>query len=454
MTPHGWSVRCVLYGKSGDRALEECAALLRGIDALYGDGFAFSISPINNEHTVLSLSQAWGIAAANAAHMVQSPFIRMLCSFADAVDEIVAVGTQEIARVLRAVVERQLTGSHAILGRAAVGTTHVTQNADDGPIKIFVSGDRSQVGKSTCCLGLVGSLLGLGFDAKDIAYIKPATQCEQPQLIAKFCRHMDIECCDIGPIVFYSGFTREYLMGTTESSDELLAKAKAKVDEVGRGKKIVVVDGVGYPAVGSICGVSNANVALAVEAPVVLVGKKGVGDAVDSFNLNACFFESQGVKVLGAIFNRLPVDGFYSLKKCRESVTQYFHQYQPSKRIYGFIPELVEQGQGGSDAMIVDDVCCDDQGVPSIHISSEELRRANQVISLFSRSVDVGQLIADVTKYHASPDLPLPTYTPTLTPLNKRPLASAPTSSSSDGSAKKSRQEIQAEAKASGAAGG
>ena len=36
------------------------------------------------------------------------------------------------------------------------------------------------------------------------------------------------------------------------------------------------------------------------DAPVLLVGKKGVGDAVDSFNLNATFFEARGAAVRGA----------------------------------------------------------------------------------------------------------------------------------------------------------
>ena len=47
------------------------------------------------------------------------------------------------------------------------------------------------------------------------------------------------------------------------------------------------VSGVGYPAVGSICGISNADAAKALHASVLLVGKSGVGDAVDSFNLNS-----------------------------------------------------------------------------------------------------------------------------------------------------------------------
>lgn len=88
-----------------------------------------------------------------------------------------------------------------------------------------------------------------------------------------------------------------------------------------------MVDGVGYPAVGSICGVSNGDVAAHLDAPVLLVGKSGVGDAVDSYNLNACFFETRGVRVLGGVFNRIPTTGYYSLDRCREVglVLVWFH---------------------------------------------------------------------------------------------------------------------------------
>jgi hypothetical protein len=78
----------------------------------------------------------------------------------------------------------------------------------------------------------------------------------------------------------------------------LVQRAVEAVRRVGVGKRLVLVDGVGYPAVGSVCGISNADVALALGAPVLLVGKSGVGDAIDSFNLNAAFFEARGVRVL------------------------------------------------------------------------------------------------------------------------------------------------------------
>lgn len=60
------------------------------------------------------------------------------------------------------------------------------------------------------------------------------------------------------------------------------------------GKRVVIVDGVGYPSVGSICNLSNAHIAQALGSPVLLIGKSGVGDAVDSFNINAKYFESYG----------------------------------------------------------------------------------------------------------------------------------------------------------------
>ncbi|CAM9927277.1 unnamed protein product [Ectocarpus sp. 4 AP-2014] len=212
-----------------------------------------------------------------------------------------------------------------------------------GPaVLVFVAGDRSQVGKSSTCLGLLGALLRReDLCSSDLAYIKPATQCEKPQLVTDWCEANDVACRGIGPVVFYKGFTREFLKGGAGTSEELLQEIRDAVQEISSRKKVVVVvDGVGYPAVGSICGVSNGDVAAALKAPVLLVGKSGVGDAVDSYNLNACFFEARGVRVLGGVFNRISTAGYYSLERCREAVTSYFSQANPNALPYGFVPEI------------------------------------------------------------------------------------------------------------------
>lgn len=57
--------------------------------------------------------------------------------------------------------------------------------------------------------------------------------------------------------MFYKGFTRAFLQGETSSSTEMLDEIVKAVEEIGGTKKFVIVDGVGYPSVGSICGICS-----------------------------------------------------------------------------------------------------------------------------------------------------------------------------------------------------
>lgn len=261
----------------------------------------------------------------------------------------------------------------------------VSNDACRGALRIFVAGDKSSVGKSSVCLGIIGNLLQSNYTADELAYIKPATQSESTQLIERYCQKNSIDCVPIGPLVYYRGFTRAFLSGETEDTATLLDKCAAAVDRLARGKKVVLIDGVGFPAVGSICGTDNASVAKACGSPidqgrrkppvVLLVGGSGVGAAVDGFNLNATYFEMAGVPVIGAIFNKLALDGFYSLESCREQVTRYFDQcddqIKRSRRPFGFVPLYPEiagvDGMNHVDAFL---------GVFGSHVSVEAILEA------------------------------------------------------------------------------
>ncbi|EQC26132.1 hypothetical protein SDRG_16023 [Saprolegnia diclina VS20] len=293
------------------------------------------------------------------------------------------------------------------------------------PLRLFVAGDKSQVGKSTTCMALLGAFLKLGYRADELAYIKPTTQCEAPQMISTFCTHHGIAAVPIGPVVFFSGFTRSFLDQPDQqaASSVLLDSIRDAVRGLSRGKRIVVVDGVGYPSVGSICGVSNADVASALRPiSVLLVGKPGVGDAVDSFNLNASYFEAAGLRVLGAVFNRLPAEGYYCLANCERSVRQYFahHAYRDQKA-YGFVPEF------------------------SPTITDDTSATYEQIVSNFTASVDVVGLLRDARNViNATPKRRLePLALPESPPLKKaRPLTIA----------FQDRSTVQTQAAASGAA--
>jgi len=309
------------------------------------------------------------------------------------------------------------------------------------PLILFVAGDRSKVGKSSCCLGLLGSLLKLGYNPADLAYIKPATQCEQPQLVTRYCDQKGITNRGIGPVVFYKGFTREFLKGNVGSSKELLDEIQTAVAEIGKGKKFVLVDGVGYPAVGSICGISNADITAKLGVPVLVVGPRGVGNAVDSFNLNACFFESVGTRVLGAVYNRLSLDkkDYYSMDKTREAVDSYFQQYQPLKTVYGYIPEIPNLGDARS------------KSESQAEADEELMSLAVTLVDAFSEHVDVERLVEDMRALQQEDAQKLKRPSPSQTfKVTKRPLAL-----DQDQPKKKlSRLEIEKQAKAQGAKGG
>lgn len=243
-------------------------------------------------------------------------------------------------------------------------------------LRLFIGGDRSQVGKSSICLGLLGTLIHkMNYAPSDLAYIKPATQCEETQLVSTYCKSVGIDACPVGPVVYYKGFTRAFLNGQTDTSNVLLKRIQDAVDKISIGKKVVIIDGVGYPAVGSITGTDNGSVARVCGYPsssselpdaddidrttprrrrslgVIIVGKSGVGDAIDSYNLNSSYFEGKGVIVMGSIFNRLSTQGYYALENCKNAVTSYFDQYKSSitssttQEAFGFVPECKELAQ-------------------------------------------------------------------------------------------------------------
>ena len=252
-------------------------------------------------------------------------------------------------------------------------------------IRIFIAGDRSQVGKSSVCLGIIGTLIKkLNYNPSQLAYIKPATQCEESQLIAKYCDEHQITNRPIGPIVYYKGFTRAFLKGqTNDTTASLLQQVRQAVNEISQNKDVVIIDGVGYPAVGSICGTDNVSVANAcsyenttVPPAVLIVGKRGVGDAIDSYNLNATYFRARDIKVMGAVFNRLPNDPnhFYSLQNCKDAIHSYFDGPKSSsianeELVFGFIPEV--------------------EGLAS----SSVVESANKFIDIFSEHVDLARLL-------------------------------------------------------------
>jgi len=199
---------------------------------------------------------------------------------------------------------------------------------------LYVAGKSSGVGKSQVCLGVLAALLQRGYSADQLGYFKPATQCTTPRPVNAFCEQHHILHVP-SPVTFYAGFTHEFITKQSEPKllhDKILDAFKQFAD-----KKIVIVDGVGYPAVGSCVGISNATVANLLDAAVLLIGPEGVGDAIDSTLLNLDYFNVHHSTVIGAIFNNI---SSRPLALCQQHVSAFFKRHHPELALYGFIPTL------------------------------------------------------------------------------------------------------------------
>eukprot|EP00930_Biecheleria_cincta_P090900 TRINITY_DN80389_c0_g1_i1.p1 TRINITY_DN80389_c0_g1~~TRINITY_DN80389_c0_g1_i1.p1 ORF type:complete len:358 (-),score=55.62 TRINITY_DN80389_c0_g1_i1:19-1092(-) len=233
------------------------------------------------------------------------------------------------------------TGKEATIQEATDAIKSILSNTGGSCIRIFVAGAVSHVGKTSVCLGILAALRKAGLKSQELAYIKPATQCEAPDLLSKWCASEGIENVsgENAPLVFYSGFTRSFLAGEQGTSESWLDKIAARVDSLSQGRRVVIVDGVGFPAVGSIVGVDNADVAKASRAPVLLVCKSGVGAAVDSFSLTSSYFLAKGVPVLGGVFNLGDLEGFNSWDKCATNISLWFSRKATRReKYYGVVP--------------------------------------------------------------------------------------------------------------------
>lgn len=201
---------------------------------------------------------------------------------------------------------------------------------------LYVMGSASGTGKTTVCQGLLALFLAQGFRPDQLAYIKPMTQCIEQQTVAQFCDQSQIACEDIGSLVFRNRFSRDFIDGRTKNSAALKADVLAAIESTGRDKAVVIIDAVGGPAVGSVIGVANVDIAASLPCRVVFVGRPGIGAAIDDTVLCVSFMQSHGIDSIGLIYNKIPAAYLADMKKY---VTKRIVQLLPDVTLLGFLEE-------------------------------------------------------------------------------------------------------------------
>jgi len=178
--------------------------------------------------------------------------------------------------------------------------------------RLYVAATNQHVGKTTCTLGLVEAFRERGIR---VGYCKPVgqdavdlknLQVDKDALLFSTMMHFDLVAKIHSPVILGPGATQAFLdepdLYPFRTNVQLAASFLEKEYEM------VVYEGTGHPGVGSVVGLSNADVAKLIDAPVILIVEGGIGFTIDRLNLCLSLFREQGVQLAGVIINKVRPD--------------------------------------------------------------------------------------------------------------------------------------------------
>jgi BioD-like phosphotransacetylase family protein len=178
--------------------------------------------------------------------------------------------------------------------------------------RVFVAATGQNRGKTTASLGLTAAIIRRG---SKTGFIKPVgqrylvvdgTRADEDAVLMKAVFDLPDALDDMSPVTLPRHFTTDFIMGRVK--EDLARAVTEAAGRVGADKDLLVIEGTGHAGVGAVVGLSNARVAALLEAPVVIVSEGGVGRPIDEIVLNHALFERAGVRVVGAVVNKVDVE--------------------------------------------------------------------------------------------------------------------------------------------------
>lgn len=204
---------------------------------------------------------------------------------------------------------------------------------------LYIMGYSAGAGKSSIAMGLLKKLKDV-YGSENIVYVKPITQCLHSELL-KYCGSHKITW-----IEHYVHFDKDYTLMHSNKTKEQKELVKNNIVtnllKLSNKYKFVVVDGIGFPGVGSCCGISNVELAHAIDAGVLYIAPAGLGMAIDKMFEHIRFIKMYAA-VLGIIFNKYNDNYKYSYDECKERILQFIKESNDKDintlNVYGFVRE-------------------------------------------------------------------------------------------------------------------
>ena len=177
--------------------------------------------------------------------------------------------------------------------------------------RVFLAATGQNRGKTTTSLGLLAAIRERGLR---LGFLKPVgqrflvvdgTRADEDAVLMSEVFGLPDALNDMSPVTLPRRFTTDYIMGRI--SDDLRAQVTAAHERIAADRDVVVIEGTGHAGVGAVIGLSNAQAAAMLDAPVIVVSEGGVGRPIDEIVLNVSLFAANGVRVLGAVVNKVDV---------------------------------------------------------------------------------------------------------------------------------------------------
>lgn len=202
---------------------------------------------------------------------------------------------------------------------------------------VYVAATGQHIGKTTTTLGLVEGLHQRGLRT---GYCKPVGQqhltlngviADKDAVLFADSIGFAINPDWHSPVIIGQGVTRRYI--DNPSDFPFRERIMEAAHHMMTNYDAIVYEGTGHPGVGSVAGLSNAQVAEMLGAGVVMVVEAGIGNTIDRLSLCLSLFKEKKVPVWGVIINKV-----YEEKK--DEIAYYLSKrlHQMDIPLLGLIP--------------------------------------------------------------------------------------------------------------------
>ena len=184
--------------------------------------------------------------------------------------------------------------------------------------QLYLAATGMNRGKTTVALGLLAALLDRGLD---IGFIKPVGQryaivdgqpADEDAILMRSALGLQRSAQDDEPGPHSARLHQGLHPGRGHARSRAAASDKSH-SSVAQKHDLLLIEGTGHAGVGSVVGLSNAQVARMLRAPAAIVAEAGVGRPIDEIVLNRALFARHGVEVVGAIVNKVDADAHPTL---------------------------------------------------------------------------------------------------------------------------------------------